>query len=142
MGYPLQYSGKQPFANSNMPVETRFNSTLASVETARSQDDVNLRQEIRQIQTEAQQSEASHCVLEAAGFEDAAHSFAQAARDQVDIGCAHAKAQTQANMVSDLLRTEQTEQQVSTQQLQLFAERRNERNYSTRRAETRPATQI
>ena len=148
--YPLQYGGKQPFvnsgmqmvANSEMPLENemRFNSTFASVETARSQDDVHLRQEICQLQTEAQQSEASHCVLEAAGFEDAAHSFAQAARDQVDIGCAHAKARTQANMVSDLLRTEQTEQQVSTQ-LQLFAERRNERNYSTKRAETRHATQ-
>ena len=151
--YPLQYGGKQPFvnsgmqmvANSEMPVdnETRFNSTFASVETARSQDDVNLRQEIRQLQTEGQQSEASHCVLEAAGFEDAARSFAPAARDhQGDNGCADAKAQTQANIVLDLLRTEQTEQQISTQQLQLFAERLNERNYSTKRAETRHATQI
>ena len=56
-------------ANSEMPVENkkRFNSTtFASVETARSQDDVTLRQEIRQHQPEAQQGEAAHCILEAA----------------------------------------------------------------------------
>ena len=61
-----------------------------------------------------------------AGFENLVFEFEQAARGQTDFLVAQVTAQTQANMVADQLRIEQTaERQVSNQQMQLL----NQMNY-------------
>ena len=57
-----------------------------------------------------------------AGLKDAARQLEQAAQNHTEIAVAQSTAQTQANMIADLLVTEKkkAESQVSLQQLQLL----------------------